>query len=465
MIDQDVRLTFENAQEFNPPDHPVHIDALYLLNKFEHSLNLFCKEHFVSYNHSQMTALLSQMVLEVAPLKSDPKAGSVRFKRDPPVEVPLCSSAEQQEVEVEVEVEVDQQLKRRLRRIVSEDYSLCSTSYGEHDEEEDEEECIEPDSLKRRRTVSDIFCSTTTTTTTTSLISPQSDADCGDKSFYSIASSEDSSSSSDIKIQSQSLTTTQEFSALLVNDNYIRQRFDSPPSFGYQDAMAFVADLSKLMQKASDDLFVLKFHPHHVEPQRRSSEAQGVPTATHRRPRGRASFLFKGQSSVSFAGGLRSLNAECQLMLNRLAENRIASDNSDPDPKIKSPIADSRHTFLEMSQFKHLQFDSLRRAKYSSIMLLHYLQNPDAKSCRPLCCRCNGSITDLRWHCDQCVDFDICGSCYDVMSAPDKQQQLEHSQRITADSPMSSRPNPHQCIEPFVQYHSHVLTPFRVTFQ
>jgi len=452
---------------FNPPNHPVHIDAVYLLNKFEHSLTLFCKEHFINYNHSQMSALLSQMVLEVAPLKGDPtskpdarrSSGSVRFNSEAG-NVPLFPTTEHQQPQHQLqEIDMGHQLKRRLQRIVSEDYSLLNcastTSFayaGEQDVDDDCEEGVRLDSVKRRRAVSDIFCST---------IISHCDADCGDKSFYSNSSNEDSS---DIKIQSQSLTTTQEFSALLVNDNYVRQRFDTPPSFGYQDAMTFVADLSKLMQKASDDLFVLKFHPH-VEPQRRPSDDQSASAAVHRKPRGRASFLFKGQSSISFAGGLKSLNAECKSMLSKLAQNRVASDNSDPDPKIKSPLADSRHTFLEMSQFKHLQFDSLRRAKYSSIMLLHYLHNPEAKCCRPLCCRCNGTITDLRWHCDQCVDFDICSSCYDSMCAPDKQQQMEHSQRITADRPESGRTDPDRCIEPFVQYHSHVLTPFRVTFQ
>ena len=67
-----------------------------------------------------------------------------------------------------------------------------------------------------------------------------------------------------------------------------------------------------------------------------------------------------------------------------LLEN-IATDTSDPDPTSQSPLNDSRHTFLEMCQYRHYQFDTLRRAKHSSMMVLYHLQHPYAKCIRPLC--------------------------------------------------------------------------------
>ena len=71
-----------------------------------------------------------------------------------------------------------------------------------------------------------------------------------------------------------------------------------------------------------------------------------------------------------------------------------------------------RHTFLEMCQYRQYQFDTLRRAKHSSLMLLYHLHFPNAINTRPLCALCNVCMRDVRWHCDTCIDFDICDSCY-----------------------------------------------------
>ena len=90
----------------------------------------------------------------------------------------------------------------------------------------------------------------------------------------------------------------------------------------------------------------------------------------------------------------------------------LVPDTSDPDPLVKCAFVDSRHTFLEMCQFRHYQFDSLRRAKHSSLMLLYHLHFPDNTNARPTCACCNGPIRDVRWHCDQCTDFDMCDACY-----------------------------------------------------
>ena len=65
-----------------------------------------------------------------------------------------------------------------------------------------------------------------------------------------------------------------------------------------------------------------------------------------------------------------------------------------------------------MCQYRHYQFDTLRRAKHSSLMLLYHLHFPNAVNTRPLCSLCNGCMRDVRWHCDTCIDFDICDSCY-----------------------------------------------------
>ena len=48
----------------------------------------------------------------------------------------------------------------------------------------------------------------------------------------------------------------------------------------------------------------------------------------------------------------------------------------DPDPLMSTPLADSRKAFLGVCQHLHLQFDTRRNAKYSTMLLLHRLLHP-----------------------------------------------------------------------------------------
>ncbi len=86
----------------------------------------------------------------------------------------------------------------------------------------------------------------------------------------------------------------------------------------------------------------------------------------------------------------------------------------DPDPKHTSALADSRHTLLEMCQFRHYQFDTLRRAKHSSAMVLYHLNRPQAHSLNPFCSNCGKPIRLLRYHCNKC-SFDSCQECQVVL--------------------------------------------------
>jgi E1A/CREB-binding protein len=59
-----------------------------------------------------------------------------------------------------------------------------------------------------------------------------------------------------------------------------------------------------------------------------------------------------------------------------------------------------------------LQFDSLRRAKHSSMMVLYHLHNPEAPAFSSTCNFCHVEIepgTGLR--CTVCTDFDMCKNC------------------------------------------------------
>jgi len=64
----------------------------------------------------------------------------------------------------------------------------------------------------------------------------------------------------------------------------------------------------------------------------------------------------------------------------------------------KSGLADTRCGLLELSQYRNFQFDTIRRAKYSTAMLLYYLKNPKAPGLIPTCTSCQKDIKQVRWH-------------------------------------------------------------------
>jgi len=74
---------------------------------------------------------------------------------------------------------------------------------------------------------------------------------------------------------------------------------------------------------------------------------------------------------------------------------------------------DARHSLLEFSQYKGYQFDTLRRAKYSTSMLLFHLHNPLAPGLNPTCSECLLEISNVRWHKTKGeYKVDLCETCF-----------------------------------------------------
>ena len=73
-------------------------------------------------------------------------------------------------------------------------------------------------------------------------------------------------------------------------------------------------------------------------------------------------------------------------------------DASHGPTKPTSSIADARHALLEFSQFRNLEFDSVRRAKYSTAILLYHLHHNRAPGVVPICTCCKTEISEVRWH-------------------------------------------------------------------
>ena len=89
----------------------------------------------------------------------------------------------------------------------------------------------------------------------------------------------------------------------------------------------------------------------------------------------------------------------------------LLGDTCDPDRGVGTPLLNSRHTFLETCQFHHYQFDSLRRAKHSSAMIIYHLRNRDQLDLTPTCSHCAERIRGVRWHCSMCRNLDLCTRC------------------------------------------------------
>ena len=89
----------------------------------------------------------------------------------------------------------------------------------------------------------------------------------------------------------------------------------------------------------------------------------------------------------------------------------LPDDTEDVDDIQESEHFDTRQSFLNLCQGNHYQYDQLRRAKHSSMMVLYHLHNPDAPKFVPSCASCHMDIlTGNRYRCEKC-ELDYCQSC------------------------------------------------------
>ncbi|KAG2610941.1 probable histone acetyltransferase HAC-like 3 isoform X2 [Panicum virgatum] len=81
-------------------------------------------------------------------------------------------------------------------------------------------------------------------------------------------------------------------------------------------------------------------------------------------------------------------------------------ETEDGDPTMESKYFDSRIDFLKHCQDNHFQFDTLRRAKHSTMMILYYLHNSTCSACHHAVDQC------LVWRCLECLGCTFCDPCY-----------------------------------------------------
>ncbi|KAL0048475.1 hypothetical protein WJX82_004140 [Trebouxia sp. C0006] len=88
---------------------------------------------------------------------------------------------------------------------------------------------------------------------------------------------------------------------------------------------------------------------------------------------------------------------------------------SDRNPDVECEFFHTRQAFLSLCQGNHYQFDTIRRAKHSSAMVLYHLHNPDAPAFASTCNACGLEIeAGHGFRCPQCTDYDLCAVCHNT---------------------------------------------------
>ena len=127
--------------------------------------------------------------------------------------------------------------------------------------------------------------------------------------------------------------------------------------------------------------------------------------------------------------------------LGEVEQEAALSETTDADDLMESEFFDTRQNFLSLCQGNHYQYDTLRRAKHSSMMVLYHLHNPTAPGFVSTCNVCHKDIDKgVQWRCNTC-DFDVCEACRSmqpnahphplsqVSSAPSTAQNVEARQQ------------------------------------
>lgn len=92
----------------------------------------------------------------------------------------------------------------------------------------------------------------------------------------------------------------------------------------------------------------------------------------------------------------------------------IKDDTEDVDDTINCVHWETRHDFLQLCQINQYQFDHLRRLKYTSMMVLYHLHNPDAPKYLPQCNMCFSEIMNNQGVvCPKC-EINFCYECFRV---------------------------------------------------
>ncbi|KAF8059633.1 hypothetical protein N665_1227s0009 [Sinapis alba] len=122
------------------------------------------------------------------------------------------------------------------------------------------------------------------------------------------------------------------------------------------------------------------------------------------------------------------INRKVKHALFPVAIKDVPIEIEDKDDNIMSEFFDNRQAFLNLCQGNNYQYDTLRRAKHSSMMILYHLHNPSAPAFPTACTICQQEIENAQgWYCQVCTAYDVCNACY-------PKESIKHSHKLFSRS-------------------------------
>jgi len=190
------------------------------------------------------------------------------------------------------------------------------------------------------------------------------------------------------------------------NDSFNEEDGDSEDDFMKNATMISANDESKEINESKAESIEVKTEPNRPDTAITNSRSstQGDACGNHETPNANLNLLSSMKVETEPHLGKRLILCGEDLP-------NLPDDTEDVDDIQESEHFDTRQSFLNLCQGNHYQFDQLRRAKHSSMMVLYHLHNPDAPKFVPSCGNCHVDIlTGIRYRCEKC-ELDYCQTC------------------------------------------------------